>query len=187
MKPPSTPGIRDTLKAATAAAHHALDESLGQFDLTTTAHYRHFLQASAAALLALEMALEQAGVAGLIADWPQRRRAQAISADLADLNGVVAPLPWSLQPLDRSGMFGTLYVLEGSRLGAAYLLRVVAASADPRVRRATRYLRHGAGEGLWRGFPSQLEREPVTQEDEIRMIASAREAFAMFARAMACP
>ena len=46
--------------ASTASAHRALDEGLVHFDLTTTAHYCRFLQASAAALLPLEAALDQA-------------------------------------------------------------------------------------------------------------------------------
>ncbi|WP_284419536.1 MULTISPECIES: biliverdin-producing heme oxygenase [unclassified Bradyrhizobium] len=180
----STNGLRDRLKAATAAAHHALDERLSQFDLTTTPHYRRFLQASAAAVLPLEQVLEQAGVGEMLCDWAGRRRAEAITTDLADLNGSVVPIELPTPPLDRPFVFGTLYVLEGSRLGAVYLLRVVTASADPRARRATRYLRHGAGQGLWRSFLERLAREPLTPDDEVRMIASARAAFAVFAKAV---
>jgi len=182
----SIQGIRQRLKAATATAHHALDERLSGFDLTTTAHYRRFLQASAAALLPLETALEQAGVGKLVDDWAQRRRTPAITADLADLSGMVAPMRLTSRSLDRSFVFGTLYVLEGSRLGAAYLLRIVAAAADPRVRRATRYLRHGAGQGLWPSFLARLAVEPVTAEGEDAMIESARGAFAMLVTAVAC-
>lgn len=180
-----TEGIRNRLKAATSAAHHALDERLSRFDLTTTAHYRRFLQASAAALLPLEQMLDRAGADAMIGDWTRRRRTEAIRADLADLNGCIVPMELPARPLDRPFVFGTLYVLEGSRLGAAYLLRIVAASADPRVRRATRYLRHGAGQGLWRSFLSQLAEEPLPPGDDVRVIMSAREAFAMFAKAMA--
>ncbi|WP_257166009.1 biliverdin-producing heme oxygenase [Bradyrhizobium sp. SRS-191] len=180
-----TDGIRDRLKAATSAAHHALDERLSRFDLTTTAHYRRFLQASAAALLPLEQMLDRAGADAVLGDWPVRRRAEAICADLADLNGRAAQIELPPRPLDRPFVFGTLYVLEGSRLGAVYLLRIVTASADPRVRRATRYLRHGAGQGLWRSFLAQLADEPMTPDDQRRTIASARETFAVFATAMA--
>lgn len=181
----STEGIRHRLKLATAGAHHALDERLCQFDLTTTVHYRRFLQASAAALLPLEAALEQAGVAGHIDDWFLRRRSSAIMADLGELDGVARPMSLPLARRDRAFIFGTLYVLEGSRLGATYLLRIVAASADPRVRRATNYLRHGAGAGLWQGFLSQLSRGPTTADDEILMMESALGAFALFAAAVA--
>jgi heme oxygenase len=178
-------GIRDRLKAATASAHHALDERLGALDLTLSADYRRFLQANAAALLPLETALSKAGVAAMFEDWPSRARSAAITADLDQLGGTIAPLPMPKEPLDRCGVLGTLYVLEGSRLGAAYLVRIAAASADPQVRAATRYLGHGAGQGLWRSFLARLAREPVSAEDERRMIARAQQAFAMFAKAVA--
>jgi heme oxygenase len=178
-------GIRDKLRAATVAAHHQLDERLSAFDLSRTDHYRRFLQANAAAVLALEPALEAAGVAHLVEDWPQRARARAITLDLARLGGAAVPLPFAVPPFDRCDVFGALYVLEGSRLGAVYLLRIVAASADPRVRAATRYLNHGAGEGLWRSFLARLDREPVTADDAARMIASAELAFALFTAAAA--
>ena len=178
-------GIRDKLKAATAAAHHALDERLSVFDLTARAHYRRFLEASAAALLPLEAALRKAGIADMFEDWPLRTRSAAITADLNQLGGTVNLLPLPAEPLDRCGVLGTLYVLEGSRLGAAYLARMVAASADPRVRAATRYLCHGSGQGLWRSFLDRLEREPVSAADERAMIVSAQQAFAMFAAAAA--
>jgi heme oxygenase len=178
-------GIRNKLKAATAAAHHRIDERLSVLDLTDTAHYRRFLQANASALLPLETALEQAGVAAMFEDWASRARSAAITADLRRLGTTAVPLPPPAEPLDRCGMLGTLYVLEGSRLGAAYLVRIVAASSDPRVRAATHYLRHGAGQGLWRGFLARLEREPLSGEDEHRVIVSAQQAFAMFAKAVA--
>ncbi|CAL75864.1 putative heme oxygenase [Bradyrhizobium sp. ORS 278] len=178
-------GIRERLKAATASAHHALDERLAQLDLTTTAHYRRFLQASAAALWPLEQLLEESGAAGIVDDWTARRRSDALRADLADLQGTAAPLQLSGDSLARPCILGKLYVLEGSRLGAVYLLRIVSASADPRVRRATRYLRHGAGQGLWPSFLARLAREPMTSDDEGKAIAGAHAAFALFATAMA--
>jgi heme oxygenase (biliverdin-IX-beta and delta-forming) len=178
-------GIRDKLKAATAAAHHALDERLSAFDLTAGVDYCRFLEASAAALLPLECALKKAGIAEMFVDWPERARSAAIAADLDQLGGTVNVLPLPAESLDRCGLLGTLYVLEGSRLGAAYLVRIAAASVDPRVRAATRYLGHGSGRGLWRSFLDRLERESVSAEDEHRMIASAQQAFAMFARAVA--
>jgi len=178
-------GIRDKLRAATSAAHHALDERLSAFDLTARVHYRRFLQASAAALLPLEAALRRAGIAAMVEDWPLRARSAAITADLGQLGGTVNLLPLPAEPLDRCGVLGTLYVLEGSRLGAAYLTRIVAASADPRVRAATRYLCHGSGQGLWRSFLDRLEREPVSADDERQIIMGAQQAFAMFAQAVA--
>jgi heme oxygenase len=174
--------LRGQLKAATAATHRALDARVGSFDLTSVAGYRRFLEASAAALLPLEAGLERSGVAHLFADWPRRSRSAAITADLDDLGGSVHPLPL-VAAMSRLEMLGTMYVLEGSRLGAKYLLRTVVACDQPPMAAATRYLRHGHGLPLWRTFLKRLEREPVTPDGEYETIAGAQRAFAMFAAA----
>jgi heme oxygenase (biliverdin-IX-beta and delta-forming) len=178
----SSSGLREKLKAATAPAHRALDARFGAFDLTGVAGYRRFLEASAAALLPLESALERAGIADLFADWPQRARRAAIAADLDRIGGVARPLP-AMAPMGRRDMLGAMYVLEGSRLGAKYLLRAVIGAGEPQIAAATSYLRHGNGLPLWRTFLETLEREPVTPDGEAEMISGAQRAFAMFARA----
>jgi heme oxygenase (biliverdin-IX-beta and delta-forming) len=176
--------LRYRLREATAATHHDLDAQFATFDLTARKGYRRFLEASAAALLPLEAALERTGVAGLFADWPERSRRDAITADLARLEGEIRPMA-EIAPLSRNAVLGTMYVLEGSRLGARYLLRTIAASADPLIAEARGYLRHGTGQPLWRSFLARLEREPMTEDDAAEAIAGARQAFAMFAEAAA--
>lgn len=129
----------------------------------------------------LESALEASGVAGIFADWPRRARRAAITADLLKVRGSALPLE-GLPTLSRKTMFGTLYVLEGSRLGARYLLRKVAASADPVIASATAYLNHGAGQHLWQSFVRALEREPFSPDDEIDVMVGTGVAFSMFDR-----
>jgi heme oxygenase (biliverdin-IX-beta and delta-forming) len=175
-------GLREKLKAATASAHRALDARFGAFDLTSMAGYRRFLEASASALLPIEAALERAGIADLFSDWPQRSRRTAIVADLDRIGGVIDPLPPVL-PMNRHEMLGTMYVLEGSRLGAKYLMRAVTGCGEPRMVAATNYLAHGDGLPLWRTFLETLEREGVAPDGEVEVIAGAQRAFAMFARA----
>ena len=120
----SLSGLREKLKTATAPSHRALDTKFGSYDLTSVVGYRRFLEASAAALLPLETALERAGNVRLFADWPQRSRRAAIAADLACIGGTVNPPP-PVAPMSRHEILGTMYVLEGSRLGAKYLLRAL--------------------------------------------------------------
>jgi heme oxygenase (biliverdin-IX-beta and delta-forming) len=175
------PGIRDRLKQATAEAHRDLDAGLGVLDLNRLQGYRRFLEINAAALLPLESALETSGVAGIFADWPRRARRSAITADLLKVRGSALPLE-GLPTLSRKTMFGALYVLEGSRLGAKFLLRTVAASADPVIPSATAYLNHGAGQHLWQSFLRALEREPFSLADEADVMMGAGLAFSMFAR-----
>jgi heme oxygenase (biliverdin-IX-beta and delta-forming) len=182
--PPARPGLRSLLKEATADAHRDLDARLTGLDLASLDGYRRFLEANAAALWPVEDALEAAGVADMFADWPQRARRAAMSADLARVGGELRPLP-AMPGLNRNGVFGALYVLEGSRLGAKYLLRGVAAAADPVVAAATAYLSHGAGQHFWQTYLTALEQEPATASDATEIVAAANSAFAMFAEAAA--
>jgi heme oxygenase len=85
-------------------------------------------------------------------------------------------------------VFGILYVLEGSRLGAQLLLEQVLASDDENVRNASAYLRHGqsgpSGEAvpnLWRSFLQQLETNDAA-DDQTQTVSGAVYAFTMFIR-----
>jgi heme oxygenase (biliverdin-IX-beta and delta-forming) len=177
-------GLRDRLREATTADHRELDTRFAAFDLLDSVGYRRFLQASAAALLPLEAALEDSGVAGIFGDWAQRARSATIIADVERLGGSILPFH-RIGTLNRARLFGVLYVLEGSRLGARFLLRMIERAADPEIHAATAYLRHGAGQALWPNFLAKLEAEAATSCDCSETIAGARWAFAMFAQAAA--
>ena len=174
---------RDRLRAATAEAHAELDTQFSSFNLSRRDDYVRFLAANAAALLPIERALEHAGVRRLMTDWDERRRSNTILADLDRLGGTAKPLVWNAG-LTRARMLGTLYVLEGSRLGARFLVQSVMRSHDPVVRDATAYLRHGEGRRLWPSFLSLLEHE-ARDDDVTEMTAGATAAFAFFAEAAA--
>jgi heme oxygenase len=178
------PSLRRSLRTATADAHARLDARLAASDLTDRHAYGRFLTAIASALVPLETALESAGVARSMPDWPERTRSAAVLSDLAVLGAAPPrPLGFTLPPLaNEPSLFGTLYVLEGSRLGARLLHARVLTSPDPLVRRATAYLCHGAGESLWRSFVSRLE-DAAPGLDQESVIAAARQTFDMFAQA----
>ncbi|MDE5463479.1 biliverdin-producing heme oxygenase [Bradyrhizobium sp. CSS354] len=176
----SFPGLRERLRDATAAAHRELDAQLSSFDLSVFSGYRRFLQASAGALLPLEAALMDADVGKMFPDWPERARSAAIADDLGRLGGA-AQSTVTVLPLTRSGVLGTMYVLEGSRLGAKFLLKTVADAGDPRISEATAYLSHGVGKRLWQSFLVKLASEEACDEDEA--IDAARIAFAAFEQA----
>jgi heme oxygenase len=74
------------------------------------------------ALLPLEAALIRFGVEQLFPDWPSRSRSRALSADLTGLAIRIRLFP-TLPRLDCDGLLGAMYGLEGSRLGARFLLR----------------------------------------------------------------
>lgn len=178
------PALRSLLKEATASDHERLDGLLAAFDLQTLAGYRRFLEINAAVLTPLESALVAGGVDELLPDWERRTRSEAILADLAAIGGTAQPLA---QPhLDSTfDLLGTLYVLEGSRLGAAYLIKHVKRSTDPRVSNATAYLGHGAGLKLWPSFVALLENYADELADPKAIVQPAKRAFELFAEAVA--
>lgn len=148
-----------------------------RFDLGDRDTYRAFLIAHAVALPPVEQALDHAGFDAALADWPERRRTDAIVSDLAAL-GTAAPAPLPFPPLDdMAACWGAAYVLEGSRLGGAYLARQVAADL-PRS-----YLGAAQPAGRWRAFLSALDAALADARDIARAQATAGEVFALFAEA----
>jgi len=173
---------RTILRDATAAHHARLDARLGALDLCSVAGYRRFLEINAAAVLPLEQSLLAAGVRELLPDWDDRARTGALLADLARLRGVPRRLDAPDLP-DRFAVLGTLYVLEGSRLGAAYLLRTVRHCSDPAVSGNTAFLGHGAGRPFWPEYLTVLERHAGELLDDDDLVGPARRAFDLFAQA----
>ena len=149
---------RFVLKAATAAAHDRVDTLFSRFDLIDPVDYGRFLQAQAGAFLGVEAALDAAGAERVLADWPQRRRASAVRDDLSALG---LPLPDAVAVPDILGdaaILGAAYVLEGSRLGGAMLVRTVP-DTSPKS-----FLTPG-NPLLWRAFVAILD-ERLSSEDE---------------------
>lgn len=180
----SAGGLRNLLRENTAAAHARLDGALGGIDLREQRQYCRFLEAQAQALLPLEATLAESGVRRLFPDWEQRFRSRVLVEDITLLGGDVEPFA-TLDRLGDDAIVGTMYVLEGSRLGAAYLLKIVQESMDPAVRETTAYLSHGAGTRLWPNFLRTLERYAATLPDATAMVDAAHAAFALFETTMA--
>jgi heme oxygenase len=118
-------------------------------------------------------------------DWDQRQRGSMLADDLAMLGVRSSPSPpYAIDP-DIGTILGWCYVLEGSRLGARVILHVVEASQDPKVRTATRFLRHGNAKWLWGGFKAALSRIDGDAVAIARACAAANTAFECF-RASEC-
>ncbi|MET0182542.1 MAG: biliverdin-producing heme oxygenase, partial [Caulobacterales bacterium] len=150
---------RFVLRNATHAAHARLDAKVEKAGIDAVEGYRAFLLASASALRRVEAALEASGVGAVLTDWPERKRSPVIAADLAGL-GLETPTPEGPAKLfSRAEMFGALYVLEGSRLGARVLLKRARDAENDLITNNTRYLSHGEGSRLWPTFVDLLENE----------------------------
>ncbi len=163
--PITPPSPRARLRDATQRAHEEAEAAFACLDLTQRGDYRAFLEHQAAVILPLERELGAVGAEALVPDWARRKRSTALIDDLHDLDGTYRPAqpPAILNP---AAAWGMLYVLEGSRLGGRVLSSIVSRSDDPRVRNATRFLRHGEGEQFWPSFVAALN-AAVRAETEI--------------------
>ncbi len=165
---------RAILRNATGADHARLDALFARFDLANAAEYGEFLAAHAAAVGAVESALNAAGMRRLIPDWPARRRDALVRADLAAL-GIDPPAPLPPPALDgAAAAWGAAYVVEGSRLGGAMLARQVGTGLP------TSYLAAPQPKGAWRGFLAALDEALVSEEQRAHATAAARATFALF-------
>ena len=171
------PGVRQSLRAATAQAHERLDSYARRVNLADRESYGRFLQAQSGPVTALETALQDFGVVRLLPDWPLRSRSAALRHDLGWLN-LHTELSTSIRPTSAAQAFGMLYVLEGSRLGARVLLQQILAAA-PDLKPATNFLSHGSDHRLWPAFLQILEAK-VAPDELAGCIRGAEQAFALF-------
>jgi heme oxygenase len=175
--------IWDTIRNATQTSHSRLEFALSKLDLAIPLYYEGFLRSQAEALFPIEVSLEAGGIENLIPDWTQRIRTPALERDLAILNITCHPLP---APDFKSAaeMFGAVYVLEASRMGARVMLARLAEHPESEAMNATAYLRHGFGKRFWPSFLTLLERHPAALTDTAGVVKGAGIAFAMFEDAL---
>lgn len=165
---------RAALRSGTRAEHDRVDRLFAALDLSVPRDYRLFLLAQAAAFLPVEAALERAGVAAMVPDWPDRRRSQLLRDDLAALD---APLPAPEWPPELDGgpaVLGALYVIEGSRLGGAMLRRDIA-PAMPQS-----FIANRQAPGAWRKLLETLDHSLYETASLALALSAARAVFGCF-------
>jgi heme oxygenase len=161
------------LRAATEECHQEVDDLFGGFDLADPTSYAGFLTAHAKALLPVEDWLDPATLfPGLT------RRGEALRSDLAALQQPVPPVEPIDWERDEASLWGTAYVVEGSRLGGLMLSRRVP-DGLPHA-----YLSAAHPSGGWRAFLAALNEKAalggaIWQEAATR---SAVRAFAHYGR-----
>lgn len=182
-----TPGTgrRQRLKAATHEVHEQLDRRIMAFRpfadrerYTAFVHTQHRVHRDVEALFAHPQ---------LNARLPQlaeRSRLALVRQDLADMGAAVddaalpAPTFTPGAPVDLPTALGWLYTVEGSNLGAAFLLKAAAGLGLDGSFGARHLAPHPDGRAAhWRDFIAQLDELALTPEEEARAEAGARAAF----------
>jgi heme oxygenase len=174
---------RARLRAITAEPHQSVDrliEAIGS--LAGIPGYTRYLTATHRARAALEAQLTACGAALLYSPWPTRQIAHLIEDDLTDLQ---APIPQRMAAsgppvLSDGAIFGALYVLEGSALGARIIAqRVAAFGMLPGF--GGRHLAHQAGHPrAWPDFLTTLECADLSAAEEEACLHAATDAFDCF-------
>lgn len=164
---------RQALRSATAVHHERVDRAYGRYNLSDERQYRRFLQAQAAGLLPAEQAIDRSDLNAIVPDWPERRRAHLLRADLSALGAPARACEGALGLATAEEILGAVYVLEGSRLGGGVLARSVPAHFP------TQFL-SGADGRRWRALLEILERVLISEPQRISAIGAARRVFALF-------
>ena len=123
-----------------------------------------------------------AELTAIIPDLPDRCRAEAAKADLADLDTEIpAPAAGAVKNPSKARALGWLFVSEGSKLGAAFLIkRAVALELSETF--GARHLAEpqgGRAEG-WKSFVRTLDALPFSAEEEAEVEQGALDAFNRF-------
>jgi len=123
-----------------------------------------------------------AELAAIVPDLPARCRAEAAKADLADLDtDIPAPVAGALKNPSKARALGWIFVSEGSKLGAAFLIKR-AVALDLSETFGARHLGEpegGRAEG-WKSFVRTLDSLQFTAEEEAEVEQGAIDAFNRF-------
>jgi heme oxygenase (biliverdin-IX-beta and delta-forming) len=173
------------LKAATHAAHERLDKRIMQLNpFADRESYARLVTMQYLFHRDLDALFFNEELDGLLPDLAGRRRLALIEQDFADL-GVEIPQTDSVPTFARgekvalSEALGWLYVIEGSNLGAAFLLKYAAKLGLDENMGARHLAGAPEGRGLhWRTFTAALDSIELSDDEERAVIAGADAAFA---------
>ncbi|MFG1465011.1 biliverdin-producing heme oxygenase [Xanthobacter sp. DSM 24535] len=108
----------------------------------------------------------------------ERERLSAVERDFADLGVPLPELAHEIPILPTPEALGWLYVVEGSNMGAAFLLKAASRIDLSEAFGARHLAAHGEGRGLhWRRFTQALDAISLTPIEDLRAEAAAVGAF----------
>ncbi|KOY03473.1 biliverdin-producing heme oxygenase [Pseudomonas nunensis] len=148
----------------------------------TQANFARFVVAQYLFQSELVALYNDAELTAIVPDLPARCRAEAAKADLADLDTEVpAPVAGAVQNPTKAAALGWLFVSEGSKLGAAFLIkRAVGLGLSETF--GARHLGEPAGgraEG-WKSFVRTLDSLEFSAQEEAEIEQAAVDAFNRF-------
>ncbi|RAU46928.1 MULTISPECIES: biliverdin-producing heme oxygenase [unclassified Pseudomonas] len=171
------------LNQITHAPHEKLDQAVkAHAPFETLASYKRFLSAQYLFQQELKALYNDPQLAVLIADLPERCRAEQAKADLHDLDAPLpSPLAGAVDAPSQAEALGWLFVSEGSKLGAAFLIkRAVVLNLSETF--GARHLGEpvgGRADG-WKRFIRILDELPFSEEQERQLDQGAIAAFERF-------
>lgn len=177
--PLSDPGLADALRRATHAAHQRLDQAIMAADpFSGPAGYARLLEMQHALHAEVAPLYQRADLAALVPGLAARCRLAAVQHDGADL-GLRLSAPPPAAELPRAEALGWLYVVEGSNLGAAFLLKAAQKMGMTETHGARHLAEAPEGRAAqWRGFRAALDAAPAQGIAPDAVIAGAEAAFA---------
>lgn len=176
---------RQRLKEATRSTHDALDRRIMAFNpFASREHYARFALTQYLLHRDVQALYDDTALNQHLPLLAQRSRLALAEQDLRDL-GVALPAPLEAPVFpadtraDTATALGWLYTVEGSNLGAAFLLKRVASLGLSGEHGARHLAPHPDGRAAhWRNFVEQFDELVLPREEEARAVAGADAAFA---------
>ncbi|KAB2765864.1 biliverdin-producing heme oxygenase [Brucella anthropi] len=174
------------LKAATAPYHERIDRLDSFYGMFISLDaYRKYLEATWRSRVALETLLDVSDLRRVFSDWDNHKIQSELQMDYADLSDGEEPKKSELQfdagaPVDLPSAIGTLYVLEGSALGATVLIhkaRLLGLGAGYGARHLAKQVGNLAG---WKKTVALLQTMSLDKKDEERCFKAAIDSFRTF-------
>jgi heme oxygenase (biliverdin-IX-beta and delta-forming) len=153
----SHPSRRHILRGETARAHAALEAVVGPIDSLPS--YVRYLRGMHAFRAPIEAAMGAVAWPRAFAAWRPTCIAQDLAADMIDLQAEPLPQqePVTAPKTDVASLFGVLYVLEGSSLGARVITRDAQRLGLSAAHGASHLGRQIQALETWRGLLALLE------------------------------
>ncbi len=170
------------LRAATHSTHERLDSSIMEAEpFANVENYGRFLRVQHAFHRDVSTLYRSPALQNLIPFLGGRARLVAVTQDAADL-GISIP-DYAEGPAAGEGIgipeaLGWLYVVEGSNLGAAFLLKAAKKMGLSETHGARHLAEAPEGRAAqWRNFKEHLDATRLSEAEEARCIAGAEAAF----------